>query len=63
MVVKNSLNQLKKKFVPKDAQCSETDFDLNLTILQYRVFEMWPILYSTFVVLIGALNEFRKKFC
>ena len=29
------LESSEKKFVPKDAQCSETDFDLNLTIFSF----------------------------
>ena len=36
--------------MPKDAQCSEMDFSVYLTILRILVFETWSILYSTFVV-------------
>ena len=36
-------------FVLKDAQCSETDF-AHLTILRFWLFEIWSILYKTFVI-------------
>ena len=49
MVVQNSENCVKKKFVKKNALCSETDLVLILTILQFLVLEMiWSILYSKF---------------
>ena len=38
-------------FVPKDAQCSETDFLVNeFFLLRFLFFETWSILYSTFLV-------------
>ena len=37
-----------EKSVPEDAQCSETDFASNLTILGLLVFEIWSIVYSNF---------------
>ena len=33
-------------FVPKVVQCSEMDFDQNLTVLRFLIFEIWSILYS-----------------
>ena len=39
--VDNFLNNFaKKNHLPKDAQCSETDFALNLTILRFLVFKI-----------------------
>ena len=37
-------------FLPKDAQCSETDFLVQEFFLRLLVFEIWSMLYSTFVV-------------
>ena len=44
------LRIVSKKFFSKGEQCFETDFALNLTIFRLLVFEIWPILYSIFVV-------------
>ena len=46
-----------KNVVPKNAQCSETDFTLNLTILRFLVFKIWSVLYLPFVVKWG-LRDF-----
>ena len=40
MVIQNSQNRMNVFFIPKDVQCSETDLDLNLTILRFLVFEI-----------------------
>ena len=65
MVVQNSLNRLKTTtifFVPKDAQYSEMDFALNLTILRFLVFKLWSILYFTLIVHSG-LGQIQKFLC
>ena len=52
MVVQNSQNSVRKKIVPKEAHCSETDLTLILTILRLSkklVPEIWSILYSKFM--------------
>ena len=36
--------------IPDDAQSSETDLCMLWTVVQFLVFEIWPILYSNFVV-------------
>ena len=43
-------DQNDKKKIPEDAQCSETDLALILTILRFLVFKIWSIVYSNFVV-------------
>ena len=54
MVIQNSWNRL------KNGQYSENDFTLNLTILQFLVFKIWLILYSTFVVNCGLFSIFES---
>ena len=44
-------------FVPKDVQCSETDFSQNSTTLRLSVFEIWSMLFSTFVVHWGRIQK------
>ena len=51
MVVQNLTSWLKKKIMPKDAQCSEMYFFvLEFIFVPISVFEKWSILYSTFQV-------------
>ena len=40
----------KKNVVLEDAQCSETDFWMLWTVVSFLIFEIWSILYSSFVV-------------
>ena len=48
-----------KKIIPKDAQCSDTDSWAHVFFfVRFLVFELWLILYSTFVV-----NWGDKYFC
>ena len=48
MYIENSQDRMEKKFVPKNAQFSEIDLSLYLTILQFLASEIWSILYSSF---------------
>ena len=50
----------KKNFVPKDAQCYETDLCMLWTVMRFLVLEIWSILYSNFVVNWG-LGRIQKK--
>ena len=53
---------LKKSVVSKDAQYSETDFWVHeFFLVRFLVFELWSILYFTFVVHSRIIEEFRKK--
>ena len=54
----NTLKLAKKMatfFVPKDAQCSETNAKLIFKFLQYLVFEIWLILCLKFLVNWGLI--------
>ena len=44
--------------VPKDRQCSETNAEPNFRFERFLVFEIWPILYSKFLV-----NWWLRRLC
>ena len=62
MIVQNSQNRVNFFFgPPRDAQYSEMDFALNLTISRFLAFELRLIVYSTFVVNCGLRRIQKKK--